>query len=863
MKKNNLQIYLSIFLLLVLSISINAQWTNVSTNGIDSTCNVTKVFADGSDMYAYISGSGVYKSIDGGNNWNLFNTGLPASIAITAITSDNSKIYVAATLNGIYSSAKSSANFTAIGTVPKLDKAFTALVKLKDTLYLGTAGNGVYKCVIPTAAFTQINTGINVNISSLAIDSLPFLGFRVYAGSNNTDNGFYVKNAGNDTWVQKTITTPLASKVRVRNIISYLGYVVVGTDNNRGILWAGSTTDFSTYTWSRVDTTLLNITTLSLAFDGSALWIGNGRGAWKSSPIATPPVKFTQVANGLQSARANVSDLATNGVNVIAAQATGGYITSNGGASWSNKLNIPVTPASINGIKYYNGVLHAFASSGIYTSASGNGGDWVKLGNGINSSVGLASFCIGSLGTYATTDGTLFKLNGANWEVVNIDIPGSNALDHPISCQISDIGQYNNGVKTYLFGSGWSSGAIYRYDGTTWDTYTTITTTENSTGVVQNNATDTTQRLIARDFLYDSIANILFSFHKNRIQISKDMGNTWTYRLGNYLLNTVSSNIRAVMLHEINAVKYLYIGTDATAGGLWTMARSKYSPDPNDSIARLWENNSLVGETRGIVDFGKIIFIRETTTSGVTTALKISTNNGASSSVFETSLLNKANVKSLSRSGNFTWISTSNNTIQKYDLTTAPVFMGTTPFVDGITETTASLKATSSRPGKLFYVVVAYGATAPSIDQIIAGKDAADATPIAAASVVITDSVQASGAIAGLSANTQYTLYTVAESEVILTSSFVAIDFTTLTTNNKVATAPSVIAVYPSPTTGILNIQGSGIKSVKVSSILGSVVLEQSLAGNSTINISSLANGVYFVEVTTASGKEVKRIIKK
>ena len=95
--------------LLLVSTTMSGQWTDVSTAGIEGTCNVTRVFADGNDLYAFVTNGGLYKSTDGGSGWTLFNEGLPAGIEIRGVASSGASVYVAANKNGIYGSSKTSA----------------------------------------------------------------------------------------------------------------------------------------------------------------------------------------------------------------------------------------------------------------------------------------------------------------------------------------------------------------------------------------------------------------------------------------------------------------------------------------------------------------------------------------------------------------------------------------------------------------------------------------------------------------------------------------------------------------------------------------------------------------------------------
>ena len=69
------------------------------------------------------------------------------------------------------------------------------------------------------------------------------------------------------------------------------------------------------------------------------------------------------------------------------------------------------------------------------------------------------------------------------------------------------------------------------------------------------------------------------------------------------------------------------------------------------------------------------------------------------------------------------------------------------------------------------------------------------------------------------------------------------------------------VAIYPNPVSDKLNIEGEGIQMVQVLDINGRNVISTEHAGS--IDMSSLANGVYVVRVVANDGIRVKKIVKK
>ena len=71
--------------------------------------------------------------------------------------------------------------------------------------------------------------------------------------------------------------------------------------------------------------------------------------------------------------------------------------------------------------------------------------------------------------------------------------------------------------------------------------------------------------------------------------------------------------------------------------------------------------------------------------------------------------------------------------------------------------------------------------------------------------------------------------------------------------------------IYPNPTTNNLYISSKNIliKKMTIYSISGKLIMEQNNNQNNSIDVSSLLEGVYFIEISSESGKSVKKFIKK
>lgn len=70
------------------------------------------------------------------------------------------------------------------------------------------------------------------------------------------------------------------------------------------------------------------------------------------------------------------------------------------------------------------------------------------------------------------------------------------------------------------------------------------------------------------------------------------------------------------------------------------------------------------------------------------------------------------------------------------------------------------------------------------------------------------------------------------------------------------------VNVYPNPATEVLHVEAEGINRVEVLDATGRVVLSRTQVEN-TVNIGSLANGLYLLRTTTVNGVNVQKIVKK
>jgi photosystem II stability/assembly factor-like uncharacterized protein len=152
-------------------------WVSFAT-GIDNP----QVFSlaidpnNSSVLYAGTTGSGAFKSIDGGATWNPLNVDTTVW-SLCVDPSDSNVIYAGSNGNGVFKSTNAGASFVRSGS-PAVGVVL-ALAKVGKRLYAGTATQGV--SVSKDGGATWTNTGIS---DGLGLVLSPGLDGSVYAGTN-------------------------------------------------------------------------------------------------------------------------------------------------------------------------------------------------------------------------------------------------------------------------------------------------------------------------------------------------------------------------------------------------------------------------------------------------------------------------------------------------------------------------------------------------------------------------------------------------------------------------------------------------------------------------------------------------------
>ena len=182
------------------------------------------------------NGSPAYKSTNSADNWSSSAGQLTASIVnVLAVDLGNSNVVYAGTINGVFKSINGGANWNLTGGgTPSSAPLSTNTVAIdpsnSDVIYAG-ASNGVLKSTNGGGVYVQKNTGITIpSINAIAID--PATPATLYAGSIF---GIFKSTNGGDNWSAVNnglgLSTPRVNEVVIDP--SNPNIVYIGT--NRGM----------------------------------------------------------------------------------------------------------------------------------------------------------------------------------------------------------------------------------------------------------------------------------------------------------------------------------------------------------------------------------------------------------------------------------------------------------------------------------------------------------------------------------------------------------------------------------------------------------------------------------------------------
>jgi photosystem II stability/assembly factor-like uncharacterized protein len=188
---------------------------------------------DTNTIYAGTYGGGFFKSTDGGTNWEAKNTGL-GDLGVSSIVIDpkSTNIIYVATNGGVYKSIDGGNSWEAKNSGLTKLYAISLVIDPINTsmLYVGT-NSGVYKSTDGGNSWEAKNTGLvgNLWITSLAID--PKNTNVIYACTDG--NGVFKSIDGGKNWSKKGLSNTRISTIAIDRSNTNIAYL--GTPGGEGV----------------------------------------------------------------------------------------------------------------------------------------------------------------------------------------------------------------------------------------------------------------------------------------------------------------------------------------------------------------------------------------------------------------------------------------------------------------------------------------------------------------------------------------------------------------------------------------------------------------------------------------------------
>jgi len=877
MKKNYL--LLSVFLLFPLLAFSQWETTDVTGFGSPTPKEALSMVKVGTKLIVAINGSGIYTSTDAGENWVADNAGFtPTTEVVAHMMVNNDTIYVTTTTSGIVFKAYGLASPLAWSVIGKKSVAPfpntipTQMAFIGSDMYLGTNSNGVMKRslgVWSTLPFPKDSTATDTKAVLAIIED----NGKILAGFDNDKTGARLYDPTTNTW--SDVSTGLKVAGNMQNNIALRDDTKKFYQRLRYFYKDGTTI----YAATKRAFKDFNHKGIYSCTSGTYTWAANSTGL--ANHEATPVLSFTKVGSNIV-ASTQYSGLAMNGgtgwsdsnievakSNIVLADGSVAYICSNVGVykydgtnMVSKSVGLPLNATvSVNYLNFYNGNYYAATSNGVFKSTTGKG-NWTRVATN-DVAKAVSSIAFSGTSTFACINGVVHKLNVDVWEAVPA------IKNYTINAQIIT---YTAGGNDYIFTGGSFAEVpvgIFRSadGGANWTENFTLAATLDSPGArvpgFYNGQNNDGRYMVSGIFRYNATTNTLINANRMSYMFSKDNGLTWYTRQP----ATVTNNTRYSFVRDYKGASYAFCGGQNDGAVNRDCARGLI----DDNIVTNFAFKGAAGDIQSggvsMNEYGEDLLFLNQFIATVGSIYK-SENNGDTWTPFATGLTTAGVITSGSNSYTYTlngmlFLRGANQTIQVYDLATAPSWTATYPKTGAITTVSADLLVKNTRAGKAYYVVLPATDAAPTEAQVIAGTDAANAAAAIKGNLVVTKDVEATLPIAGLTLNTSYKVYTVVQSEVIKTTGLQTVTFSTLATG--VDQVKMIQSMYPVPAKDILHVSMAMDAKVTITNLLGAQLISTNGNAGETlkIDVSRLKGGVYLVETNNGVNKRIDKITIK
>lgn len=380
-------------------------WLESSTglNNTGNTSNVKSLVSDGSALYVLTS-NGILKSSDNGATWvditaSWANLGLNQGVLPLTLLVQNAVLYAGTTSDGLFRSQDGGSSWTSNRNLGLINRQVMAYTNSGSTWYASTIQDGIFISKDDGETWQASNDGFSArNVDSLWADGAAL----ITNISNYTTHVYRSTDRGNN-WTFADFGERINTFFSLDDTLYAGGYGSVSKSIDNGATW-------TSVAINPIDVNAIgNIT--SFAAVGTDLYAGTAQecvfkstdagGSWTptcktnpfptaSSLIAIDSVLFAVNQFGFleKSVDGGVSwvqggggfgFLAVNGSALFAATSNGLYVSTDKGATWTERdAGMGSSPVSIGSFLVNNGTVYVGTGSGIFATRD-NGVTWVPL----------------------------------------------------------------------------------------------------------------------------------------------------------------------------------------------------------------------------------------------------------------------------------------------------------------------------------------------------------------------------------------------------------------------------------------------------------------------------------------------------
>lgn len=355
-------------------------WSQVGPSGI----SVLTLVAQDTDSLFVGTNNGVYKSVNGGQSWQLRNQGMgPKTVSTLLITGQEKDILFAGTPgSGLFRSNNGGDSWQYWGTHLAFPAHFvTALVASPDsrTIYLATSGEGVFRSTNWGEDWELASDGLDVKVD---ITALAFVGDENQSLWLGTSDGELFQNVdGRNRWskIGEGLDSMIFDILAFEDVESRVLYV--GTD--KGVYQSGDGEKWQPLYTSRPGLQIGRVHTLQN--QNNRLWVGGKRGLYISD---NEGITWQEKNLGLPEDGLVVTVLTSIGNRIFAG--TSGYgvfVSDDGGEHWDERnrglLNNTLSIGTLCQIEQGNSTLYAGTlGAGIFKSTD-QGDTWTPINKGL------------------------------------------------------------------------------------------------------------------------------------------------------------------------------------------------------------------------------------------------------------------------------------------------------------------------------------------------------------------------------------------------------------------------------------------------------------------------------------------------